>query len=166
MATLFVIIGSLLIILAVALAFKPLFPASLAAYCALWAFQLSGYLQLPSSTIIFWSLATLIVLGLDRLLPATVTRTSYGRGYIVIGVLAGMIVGMLLSGAGIIVGAAIGAFLGALAYSRTPAGRIIPFPSSAFMRFLAARGLPAIVTFSMIGLIMRDLLIIYGPMAS
>lgn len=163
MATFFLILGSLLLIAAIVLAFRPLLPASLAAYCAIWMFQLSGYIQLPSATIIFWSVATLIVLGLYRLLPASVTRSSAGRGYISTGTLAGMVVGMLMSAAGIILGAAIGAFLGAFAYSRTPQGQPVAFPSSPFMQLLAARGLPAVVAFSMVGLIIRDLIVIYGP---
>lgn len=166
MASLFIILGSLLLLLAVLLAFRPLFPASLVAYASLWMFQLSGHLQFPSSTIIFWSVATMIVLGLDRLLPSALSRSPQGQGYIAAGTLAAMVVGMLMSGAGIILGAAIGAFLGALAYSRTPAGQPLAFPSSPFMKFLCAKGLPAIVAFSMVGLIIRDLLVIYGPAAN
>lgn len=163
MASLFIILGAMLTLTAILLTFRPVFPASLVAYGSLWMFQLSGHLQFPTNTIIFWSIATLIVLGLDRLLPAALTRASQGQGYIATGTLAAMAVGMLLSGAGIILGAAIGAFLGALAYSRTPAGQALAFPSSAFTRFLCAKGLPAIVAFSMVGLVLRDLLVTYGP---
>lgn len=166
MAPLFIILGTLLLLTAIMLAFRPVFPAALVAYASLWMFQLSGHLQFPSSTIIFWSVATLIVLGLDRLLPAAVSRASQGQGYIATGSFAAMAVGMLMSGAGIILGAAIGAFLGALAYTRTPAGQTLPFPSSPFLRLLCAKGLPVIVAFSMVGLITRDLLVIYGPAAN
>ncbi len=163
MTTTFIIVGALLLSAAVVLQFRPLMPASLAAYASLWMFQWSGVLAFPSSTMLFWGLATLLVLGLDRLLPAAITRGVDGRGYICGGALAGMVVGMLISPTGIILGAAIGAFLGAMAYSRTPVGKALPFPSAGFLRFLCARGLPAVVTVSMVGVVLCDLLVIYGP---
>lgn len=163
MSTLLIILGALLLSAAVALSFKPVGPASLAAYASLWMFQWGGILAFPSSTMLFWGVATLIVLGLDRLLPAEITRGVDGRGYICGGALAGMVVGMLMSSAGIILGAVIGAFLGAMAYSRTPVGKVLAFPSAGFLRFLCARGLPAVVTMSMVGLVLHDLLVIYGP---
>lgn len=166
MTTLFIILGALLLSAAIVLSFKPFLPASLAAYASLWMFQWSGILAFPSSTMLFWGVATLIVLGLDRLLPAAITRGIDGRGYICGGALAGMVVGMLMSSARIILGAVIGAFLGAMAYSRTPVGKTLSFPSSGFLRFLCARGLPAVVAVSMVGLVLHDLLVIYGPVGS
>lgn len=163
MTTTFIILGALLLSAAVVLTFRPLMPASLAAYASMWMFQWSGVLAFPASTMLFWGLATLIVLGLDRLLPAAITRGVDGRGYICGGALAGMVVGMLMSSAGIILGAVIGAFLGAMAYSRTPLGKALPFPSADFLRFLCARGLPAVVAVSMVGLALCGLLAIYGP---
>lgn len=163
---LFIILGALLLSAAVVLLFKPLLPASLAAYASLWMFQWSGVLAFPSSMMLFWGVATLIVLGLDRLLPTEITRGVDGRGYICGGALVGMIVGMLMSSAGIILGAVLGAFFGAMAYSRTPVGKALSFPSAGFLRFLCARGLPAVVTMSMVGLVLHGLLVVYGPVRS
>ena len=44
----------------------------------------------------------------------------------------------------------LGAAMGQLAYSRTPAGKWMLFPSTQFWRYFAAKGLPAIVAVSIV----------------
>lgn len=162
MATFCIILGSLLMCGAIAMVFRPVFSGSLTAYLGLWAFHFSGYIPVTMRELLFWGVTTLIVIGLDVLLPRESARALQGRGYVGVGTIAGMVVGMLLSSAGIILGAAIGAFLGAMAYSRTPAGRALQFPSAVFMRFLCSRGLPAVVAISQVGLVLYYSLIIAG----
>lgn len=162
MATFCIILGSLLMCGAIAMVFRPVFSGSLTAYLGLWAFHFSGYIPVTMRELLFWGVTTLMVIGLDVLLPRESTRTLQGRGYVGGGTVAGMVVGMLLSSAGIILGAAVGAFLGAMAYSRTPAGRSLQFPSAVFMRFLCSRGLPAVVAISQVGLVLYYLLILAG----
>ncbi len=154
MATFFIILDSLLMCGAIVMAFRPYFPGSLLAYAGLWAFHLSGLMPITMRELLFWGVATLLVIGADTLLPRKSTRSLPGRGYVAVGTLAGMVVGMLMDSAGIILGGAIGAFLGAIAFSRTPQGRSLEFPSATFARFLCSRGLPAVVTFSQVGLIL------------
>lgn len=154
MATLCIILGSLLMCGAIAMVFRPLFPGSLLAYAGLWAFHLSGYFPVTMHELMFWGVATVLVICADRLLPRGNTLSMSGRGYVGVGTMAGMIVGMLMASAGIILGAVIGTFLGAMAYSRTPQGRGLEFPSAIFVRFLCSRGLPAVITLSQVGLIL------------
>lgn len=112
--------------------------------------------------LLFWGVATLLVIGIDFLLPKSKTIDLKGRGYVGLGTLAAMVVGMLFGSPGIILGAAIGAFFGALAYGRTPQGAALQFPSSKFLSFLCARGLPAVVAFSMVGIVMFQSLKLAG----
>ncbi|MDE6308796.1 MAG: DUF456 domain-containing protein [Muribaculaceae bacterium] len=154
MATLCIILGSLLMCGAITLVFRPIFPGSILAYAGLWAFHFSGYFPVTMQELLFWGVATVLVVCADKLLPRSNAMALSGRGYVGVGTLAGMIVGMLMASAGIILGAVIGAFLGAMAFSRTPQGRTLDFPSSTFVRFLCSRGLPAVITFSQIGLIL------------
>ena len=49
-----------------------------------------------------------------------------------------------------VLGTIIGAFVGQLAYSRTPNGRWMLFPSTQFWRYFAAKCLPAIVAISIV----------------
>lgn len=166
MTTFLAILGALALSAAIALAFRPLMPATFAAYASLWLFQWSGIVEFQSSTMLFWGVATLLTLGIDRLLPAETARGKAGRGYVGGGALAGMVVGMLMPGAGIVLGTVIGAALGAMAYSRTPEGKTIAFPSSEFVRYLCACGLPTVVDMAIVGVALKTLLATYGHAVS
>lgn len=113
-----------------------------------------------ADAMIFWGIAAAIVWGIAAMLPPAVSRGRSGVAYIASAALAGGLVGLIMSGAGLIIGSAAGAFLGALAFSRTPAGREwSALPSSSFLRLLCAKGLPAVVTSCMVA--MTALHIIY-----
>lgn len=103
------------------------------------------------STMLFWGCAALISWGIGVLLPRAVSSSKMGVGYIVGASLAGTLVGMLLSSAGMILGSVVGAFCGALAFSRTPAGTAMRFPSRQFFNYLCAKGLVAVVTMCIAG---------------
>ena len=85
------------------------------------------------------------------MLPKKITSSRLGIGYIAGAALAGTFVGLAMSHEWMIIGAVAGATLGGIAYSRTPAGRIMEFPSSKFLNYLCAKGLPAVVTMCMVG---------------
>lgn len=152
MSMILMIAGSLLLAAAVVLAFTGSRWASPAAYAGLWAFIGSGNVVIATGQTLFWAAAVVIVLLIDRLLPRAEARSRGGVGYVAGATLAGTLVGLLMSSAGMIIGAAVGAFCGALAYSRTPAGRGLEFPGTRFVEFLGAKGLPAVVTMSIVGL--------------
>lgn len=70
-----------------------------------------------------------------------------------------MMVGLTFAtSATIIIGSAIGALLGALAFAKTNSGKSLNFPSRQFFNYLAAKGLPIIVTASIIGVTISELL--------
>ncbi len=158
-------LGTLVMCAAIVLAFRPWLSGCKFAYAGMWLMDWGGLVEFNYNTLIFWGGACAIALALDILLPKEISRGNIGRGYIVGGTLAGMAVGMLLSSTGIILGGAFGAFLGGLAFSRTPKGKPLQFPSKAFVRFVSAIGLPAIVTMSMIGLVLWQLLQQYIPVS-
>lgn len=101
--------------------------------------------------LLFWGVASAIVIAINFMLPRAVTTSRKGTGYIVGAVVAGTFTGMIVSHAWMIVGAAVGAVLGGIAYSRTPEGGVLGFPGSRFFNYLCAKGLPAIVTASIAG---------------
>lgn len=158
MASALLIICILLAATALALIFRPYVPAAAVAYASLIAGRYSGYVAVSDKTLIFWGAAMLLVLAITTLLPRTLVQTSRGMGYIAGATLAGGCLGLALSPTAITVAAAIGAFLGALAYSRTPAGLPLRFPSSDFLHYLCAKGLPAIVAVSIVGVIASSLI--------
>lgn len=93
----------------------------------------------------FWAIAALIAAGINFMLPPAIASQRAGVSYIAGGALVGAAVGVLISSASMIVGSVLGAFFGSWAYSRTPAGRILDFPSRRYVNYICAKGLPAIV---------------------
>ncbi|MCM1355577.1 MAG: hypothetical protein NC212_04120 [Staphylococcus sp.] len=104
-----------------------------------------------TDSLIFWGVAAVIVIALQYLLPRNVVESRRGVGYMAGAALAGAFVGMVISHGWMVVGAVIGAVLGAIAYSRTPVGKMMEFPSSKFLNYLCAKGLPAVITMCIVG---------------
>ena len=125
MSMLFLILGIILMIGAIILAFRPIIPSVLPAYVAMWLLDTSNHISINKNTLLFWGLATSIVLFIN-MSKAQDKPDNKGLGYIVAGTIVGSFVGMATNASGIIPGAAIGAFLGAVAYSRTPNGKCHP----------------------------------------
>lgn len=140
------IVGMALCVAAVIFTFMSRRWSALLAFVGLSAIYFWGDAGLSSMQYYFWGAAALIAWGIGVLLPRPVADSRHGVGYIAGGALAGSLVGMLMSIAGMITGAVIGAFCGAFAYSRTPEGGSMIFPSSKFLHYLCAKGLPAVVT--------------------
>lgn len=137
---------------AVVLAFRSNRYAVLTAYAGMLG--IAYFLDLnASNSLIFWGVATVIVLGLEYMLPKHIVDSRRGVGYIAGAALAGTFVGLVISHEWMIVGSVAGAILGGIAYSRTPAGKVMEFPSSKFLNYLCAKGLPAVITMCIIGTI-------------
>lgn len=152
-------LACLLMAFAAVALFLPRWPASLLAYGAMWLWQVTGISVFTGSDFWFWGIATLIAVCITYLLPPQIARARIGLAYIAGGSLAGMAVGMITyTMAGIIVGAAIGALLGGIAASRTRAGAVMAFPTMRFFNYVAAKGLPSVVTASIIGAVILQIL--------
>lgn len=134
--------------------------ASLVTFIALAIVYVCPQGDLPLATLLFWGGASVIALGIGFLLPPTVSRSGAGVGYISGGALAGAVVGLIISPAATVIGAVVGACGGALAFSRTPAGAPLEFPSRKFVNYLCAKGLPAVVTMSQFGILLALLFIL------
>ena len=139
--------------------FIPKIPACIIAYMAFWAARLSNYTPFSDSTMIFWGIAVLIVTINRYLLPSYIRFSRRGLGYIGGGALVGMALGLTLYRPASVIGnSIIGAILGAIAYSRTARGKALEFPTSKFFSYLGAKGIPAVVVASMVGLILAGLI--------
>lgn len=151
-----------LLMAAVITSYLPRIPAVLPAYAGMLVLYFSGFasFMLGADALWFWGIASVLVLGLDYMLPREVTRSSAGVPFIVTGAIAGMAVGIALSTvASVIIATAAGAFFGAIAYANTRAGReIMTFPSRQFFNWFAAKALRAIVTLSITGISLACLL--------
>lgn len=152
----FTITASVLAAAAVGLSFIPHFPAVVAGWLALLCAHLGGYSFINSKVLIFWGVASIIVIMLGILQPKVLTTARNGQGYVVGGAIAGALLGLLAANvtASIIAGSIIGAAFGAVAYMRTPKSPRLKITSPLFLQYLCAKGLPAVISCSMAAIVL------------
>lgn len=139
---------------AVAGCFAPRVPAALISYGAMICAHCSGGTAIHTEQLVFWGIASGIVFALRFMLPEGSSGRRSALAYTAAGAACGAFVGILVSpsSAGAIIGAAAGVFFGAVAYMRKPASPRYAVASADFAAFLAAKGLPAIVTMSTVAI--------------
>ncbi len=151
----------MLFIVAFALVSRRILLSPAAAYLALLTLSFAkdgnGYPLVPiNSTILFgWLCMTLVVMVATILQPAPLRLTGKGTGYILVGALAGMAVGLLAFSFtttvsmlySIMIAATVaGCFFGFLLYTNTPEGRPVSIGSGHFFKYLLAKGFPIAIT--------------------
>ena len=147
------IIGILLLAVSLVFTARQSLPSAVVAWTALVTLHFSVYICLPVSTFVFWGAAALIATAIGFLSPkGEPDKSLQGNLYITLGSLAGLLVGMSVDASVMILCAIIGAIFGELAYTRTPKGCWIKFPSSVFIHYFCAKGLNIIVTIAIIGI--------------
>ncbi|MCM1440184.1 MAG: hypothetical protein NC131_13425 [Roseburia sp.] len=148
------IISLILCVVALVACFLPRVPAAIIAFIAMVYAYASGMGAIMSDMLVFWGVAAALVLGIRLLLGIDTNGGNAPRAYVAGGAAAGAFVGILVSptSAGAILGSAAGAFLGSAAYMRTPASPQLGIASKPFVQFMAALGLPAVVTTSMVAI--------------
>ena len=141
--------------LAFYLAWKGRVEGVIAVYVAL---LLCGHGRVPAGQLVFWGVASAAAVALMLLLPRQVSKSTVGMAYLTAGGLVGMVVGLSLGTmASLILGSAAGCLLGAFVVGRLDTGRELDFPSRKFFNYVCAKGLPVVVLFSMLGLILSTL---------
>lgn len=153
--TILIILGTICLFAGYFFSIRPFIPGVMVSYLGLWMFKWSHFFYIPQSTLTFWGIATLIILGIDFLSPKDKLESSTGPVYMGIGALTGMALGILIDPSMIIVGTFIGSILGELAFSKTPRGKDLTFPTSIFIHYFCAKGLRIIIATSMLGVILE-----------
>ena len=139
--TILLIAGAACLVVALLLVLRPRWVAAVPAFAGLALMHWSYTIDVKTMTFIFWGIATLITVGLFYLLPKGEPDGHQSSNlYVGFTAMAGGMLGILL----------LGAAMGQLAYSRTPAGNWMLFPSTQFWRYFAAKCLPAIVAISIV----------------
>lgn len=143
-----------LCVIALAACFVRRVSAALIAYGALICAHCSGAPAVGTRQLVFWGIATAIVLALRYLQGSDAGTRRAARAYTAGGASVGAFLGVIFSptSGAVILGSAIGAFLGAMAYMRTPGGPRLAPASRPFFDFLCAKGLPAVVGTSIVAI--------------
>ena len=149
--TILLIAGVACLVAALILVLWPRWVAAVPAYVGLVLLHWSYYIAVPVVTFVFWGIATAITVGLFYLQPSGEPDGNRSSNlYVGFTAMAGGMLGILLAPRIMVLGVILGALMGQLAYSRTPAGRWMLFPSTQFWRYFAAKCLPAIVAISIV----------------
>lgn len=145
-AVILIIISTLLAVGAVVASFFSCRWAAAVGWLSLCPLCLIDGFAIPGPLLAFWGVAALIALGISYMLPTAVATSRVGVPYMTVGALCGILIGAIAaSQAGMICGAVAGILFGGVAYSRTPRGRDLDFPSAQFFNYLLAKGLPMAV---------------------
>lgn len=154
---------------AVALIFLREMLAPVVAFLGLLFMWLSDKLPLNSTIIIMWLCMAVLVTCVPMLQDAAMRRTRDGLGYMTIGALTGMAVGLLgitfaqsasmLYGI-MIVATAAGTFFGFMLYSNTPKGKSRNLAARPSFGYLLAKGFPVAITVMQIGVVLVLLLLV------
>ena len=155
----FLILGVLSLVAGVVLMFRPVIPAAIASYAAMWLFHLSYRITVTERTFIFWGAATFLLMTIARMKPKSEPKSATANAYITIGSLAGMLLAMTVSANVMLLGVLVGAVMGMIAFVNTPKGKFIGFSTSTFIHYFCSSGLPIAVAVSMIGIIIEGFLI-------
>ncbi len=166
--TIFLIILSCLLWIAAFLTLsKRILVSPALSYCALIVLSFAkrgpGYPLMPlSNGLTFsWLAITLVVMLIITLQNPAVRQQSRGVGYMTIGGIAGMAVGLLgfsfttslnILYALMILGVAVGIFLGYYMFTNTPDGREVSLPTGRFFKYLLAKGFPVLITTAQLGI--------------
>ncbi|MCH5236740.1 MAG: hypothetical protein J1E95_02960 [Muribaculaceae bacterium] len=125
----------------------------------------AGYPLLPvgSSLIFGWLCVTVLVTVVTLIQPAPVRDARKGMGYIFIGALTGLAIGLLgftiTNSIGalyaiMVICTAAGTFLGYLIFTNTPDGRRVRAGSGNFFSYLLAKGFPTAITVMQAGVVL------------
>ena len=159
-STPWLVFAVILMAIGVVMIFFPRTPSCVVAYMAMWAARLSNFTPFTDGTMIFWGAAVAIVVINRYMLPSYIRDSRRGVGYIGGGALAGMAVGLTMYTAATVIGGSIlGALLAAIAYTRTERGKVLEFPTIRFFNYLGSKGIPAVMTASMAGIIIAGLIV-------
>ena len=173
MAIFLIIVSCLLWLLAIASLFKRPILGPLLSYLGLWLLSFARrpgvggdmtYPVLPinNTILLVWACMTVVVLIATILQPDTIKSQTRGTGYMTVGALAGLAVGLMafsfsaslsLLYASMVLGVIAGVFFGFLLFTNTPDGGAVNLRSGRFFTYLLAKGFPIAITVMLPGVV-------------
>lgn len=144
MDALWLTFGVILMLAGIAGCFLPLIPGPPLCYVALLIQQLQDAPPYTTQFLIIWGVITLVVTGLDYVIPIYGTKKFGGTRYGMWGCIIGLVAGLWMGPIGIIVGPFVGALIGELIASssseqamRAALGSFIGFLLGTLLKLIA-----------------------------
>ena len=163
MSIVLAILAGLMLVGSLALLFFKEVLAPIAAYLGLVAMYFSELLPVNGNMLVTWLCLVLVVTAVTAMQPPAVMAQHRGMGYMTLGALAGMAVGLMgftLSDtpaavyAFMTIGVVAGVFFGYFLFTRTPDGTALRSGGKGrFFSYLLAKGFPAALTVMQTGVI-------------
>lgn len=150
MQTIFLIICILCVCSAVATTLWRTAVAVVLAYMALWAGHLSAEATFSTTFFISWGVVAVICLILDLYSEPIPKSANMVRVYVLLGAIAGAMVGLTVADSCLIPGCALGAFVALLAFSKTPRGGGMPITVSTIVQVFCRYALTTVAIISML----------------
>ncbi len=153
------VIGSIVVLGGIALESKGFSLSSVVAYAGILFLHLFKCINLTDRALMFWGIAALLACGIAILSPkAEPDGSRRGNLYLLLGAIAGLLVGMAIDASVMILSAIIGTLAGEVFYSQTPKGRWVKFSFSIFIHYFCAVGLKIIVSTAIVGIAVEGFL--------
>jgi uncharacterized protein len=157
MDVVWLVLGSVLMLAGIAGCILPLLPGPPLCYLALLIQQLQSDPPYSTKFLVIWAVITIVVTGLDYVIPIYGTKKFGGTKYGMWGCVIGLLVGLWLGPIGIIAGPFVGALIGELV-ANSNADQAIRAAMGSFIGFLMGTLLKLIVCFVMIWYFIEPLL--------
>ena len=163
MSVILVILAVILLALAYVLLFEREAVAPVSAFLGMACCYAASCLPLNANILLTWLCLTVIVTGVSLMQPRAVMQQRRGMGYITVGSLAGLAVGLLGFSvttrlgavyAFMVLGVVAGIFFGYYIFTRTPRGRAVSLSSGHFFSYLLAKGFPVAITTMQTGVLL------------
>lgn len=151
------VVGSILMLVGIAGCILPLLPGPPLCYVALLIQQFQSDPPYTAGFLVIWAVITIVVTGLDYVIPIYGTKKFGGTKYGMWGCMIGLLAGLWLGPIGIVAGPFAGALIGELV-ANSNSDKAIRAAVGSFIGFLMGTLLKLIVCFVMIWYFIEPLL--------
>ncbi len=150
------IVGFLLTLLGVAGSFLPVLPGPITGWFGLLLLHLTNAVPMNYTLLGITLVISIIIWGLDYIIPAMGTKKFGGSKYGAIGTTIGLIIGLIAPiPLGFVIGAFLGALIGELIYNHKDFSRALKAAFGSFLGFLASTTIKIFVSIIFIGLFVK-----------
>lgn len=139
----------------------------IASFLALTAVYGSSTLLIPVNMLLTWLCITLVISAVSAMQPPEVMSQHRGMGYMCLGALGGMALGLTGYSFGatgnavyalMVLGTLLGTAIGYVLFTRTPAGQALRQSRSRFVSYLLAKGFPVAIAVMQLGVVLTLLI--------